>query len=74
MLQRKFRHREKRPMPQVLYGNTNQPIHATVDTTDQEIADRAVKLAYCLGINCPNLFAYVMKLERRIAVLEGRKE
>jgi hypothetical protein len=54
-----------------LYTNVNQPIHATADTTDQEIADRAVKLAYNLGINCPNLFAYVMKLERRIAVLEG---
>lgn len=58
----------------------NQPIirsatlvHVTADTTDQEIADRAAKLAYNLGINCPNLFAYVMKLERRITVLESRK-
>ena len=61
-------------MNKPLYNNVNQPIHATAESTDREIADLVAKLAYNLGINCPNLFAYVMKLERRIAVLEGASQ
>jgi len=51
--------------------DVHQPIHAKADTTDQEILERSQKLAYNIGIACAPLFAYVMKLERRIALLEG---
>lgn len=55
-----------------LYTNVNRPIQVTADTTDQEIAHRALHAP--LDRSCVNLLEYVMKLERRIAVLEGRKE